>query len=74
MLKLTGAKVIAGGEITDRFNNKVTYKQYKPEVQFIQVPGYGKCEYRFLVEGNGSVNLSYESVKAGKNSLAVKLK
>jgi len=74
MLKLIGGKVIAAGEITDRFNKKVNYKIHKPEVQFLQVPGYGICEYRFLIEGSGTVNLLYESVKAGKRKLEVKLK
>jgi hypothetical protein len=74
ILKVTGAKVVAGGEITDIYNTKVTYKTSKPEVQFLQVPGYGIVEYRFLVEGSGSIDLSYESVKAGKRSLRVTLK
>lgn len=74
ILKVSGAKVIAGGEITDIYNNLVKYKTNKPEVQFLQVPGYGIAEYRFLVEGSGSIDLSYESVKAGKRSLKVNLK
>jgi hypothetical protein len=74
MLKLTGAKVVTAGEITDRYNNKVDYKQYKPEIQFVQVPGNGICEFRFIVDGSGTVNVSYESVKAGKRKLLVNLK
>jgi hypothetical protein len=71
---LSGAKVVAAGELTDRYNNKVNYKTHKPDVHFLQVPGYGICEFRFLVEGTGTVNLLYESVKAGKRKLEVKLK
>jgi hypothetical protein len=74
ILKVSGAKVVAGGEIVDFFNNKVSYKVNKPEVQFLQVPSNGICEFRFLVEGSGSVELSYESVKAGKRSMKVSLK
>jgi hypothetical protein len=74
MLKLTGAKVIAGGEMTDRYNNKVNYKPFKPELQFLQVPGNGIVEFRFLVEGGGTVNLNYTSVKAGKRELSINLK
>ncbi len=74
ILKVNDAKVVAGGEVTDRYNNKVSYKLLKPEVQFIQVPGNGICEYRFLVEGSGEINISYESVKAGKRKLSVSLK
>lgn len=74
MLKITGAKVITGGEITDRYNNKVNFKKDKPELQFLQVPGYGICEFRFLVEGTGTLKVTYESLKAGKRMLEVKLK
>lgn len=73
MLKVSGAKVIAGGQITDRFNNKVSYKEHRPELQFLQVPGQGVSEFRFLVEGSGALNITYESVKAGKRSLRVNL-
>jgi hypothetical protein len=74
MLKIVGGKVVAGGEITDKHNNKVNYKTSKPEIQFVQVPGYGVSEYRFLVEGSGNIDINYESVKAGKRSLKVNLK
>lgn len=74
ILKVSGATVVAGGEITDKFNNKVSYKKHRPEVQFTQVPGYAVSEFRFLVEGSGSINLTYESVKAGKRNLKVNLK
>lgn len=74
MLKVKGAKVIAGGQITDKFNNKVNYKAHKPEVQFLQVPGNGVSEFRFLIEGSGNVDIHYESVKAGKRNLKVSLR
>jgi hypothetical protein len=74
ILRVKGAKVVAGGEITNRFNNKVNYKTHNPEVQFLQVPGFGASEFRFLVEGSDSIDLSYESVKAGKRNLKVSLK
>jgi hypothetical protein len=74
ILKVNGAKVVAGGEIVDFFNNKVSYKVNKPEVQFLQVPSNGICEYRFLVDGSGTIEVNYESVKAGKRSLKVNLK
>ncbi|MDX9848400.1 MAG: M14 family metallopeptidase [Tenuifilaceae bacterium] len=74
ILRLSGGKVIAGGQITDRYTNKVNYKTHKPQVQLVQVPGYDICEYRFLVEGSGSIELTYHSIKAGKRSLRVNLK
>ncbi|MFO7656374.1 MAG: hypothetical protein R6W78_04850, partial [Bacteroidales bacterium] len=74
ILKVSGASVVAGGEITDRHNNKVNYKIHRPEVQFLQVPGNGVSEFRFLVEGSGNIDLTYESVKAGKRNLKVSLR
>jgi hypothetical protein len=76
MLKVSGssAKVVSGGRITDIYRDQVSYKEYKPEIQFCQVPGFGKIEYQFLVSGKGSVKVDFESRKAGKKSLNIQLK
>jgi hypothetical protein len=73
MLKVSGAKVVAGGVLNDPFMNLVTYKKFKPEVQFLFVPGFGKIEHEFLVEGRGPITISYESRHAGKLTKTVKL-
>jgi len=73
MLKVTGAKVIAGGRITDLRLEKVSYKEKKPEIQFLAIPGYKTAEYQFLVEGNGNVTITYESRKAKNRTSTVKL-
>ncbi len=73
ILKVTGAKVVAGGKINDFRLNKVTYKDNKPEIQFLSVPGYGTVEYQFLVEGKGEITVSYESRKANDLKTTVKL-
>jgi len=73
MLKVSGAKVVAGGVLNDPFMNLVAYKKYKPEVQFLFVPGFGKIEHEFLVEGRGPITISYESRHAGKLTRTVKL-
>lgn len=75
MLKVAGqgAKVVAGGVLNDPFMNLVAYKKYKPEIQFLFVPGFGKIEHEFLVEGRGSITISYESRHAGKLTKTVKL-
>jgi hypothetical protein len=73
MLKVSGAKVVAGGVLNDPFMNLVAYKKYKPEVQFLFVPGFGKIEHEFLVEGRGPITISYESRHAGKLTKTVKL-
>jgi hypothetical protein len=68
-----GIKVISGGVLTNPYNNLVSYKEYKPELQFFQVPGSGKIEYRFIVSGKGRVNIEYRSRKAGNKSLQIDL-
>ena len=75
ILKLSGEgiKVVSGGQLTDNYRDKVNYKEYKPEVQFCQVPGFGKVEYQFLVSGKGNLVIEYESRKAGKIKKQVKL-
>lgn len=76
ILKLNGegAKVIAGGKILNRYLDQVMYKEFKPEIHFLQVPGYGKIEYRFLVSGKGNLDVQYESVKANNISQTIQLK
>jgi len=68
MLKVGGAaaKVVAGGLLTDPYRGQVAYKKYRPEVQFLVVPGFGKVEHQFLVEGKGEITLEYESRHGGK--------
>ncbi len=75
MLKLSGAgvKIISGGELTNQYNNLVNYKTNKPEIQFFQVPGSGKIEYRFIVSGKGKVTIEYTSRKAGNRTIQVDL-
>ncbi len=65
-LKLTGKdiRVVDGGPITDSYRNEATYKQYKPEIQFFQIPSFGQVEYQFLVSGKGKLRLEYHAEKA----------
>jgi hypothetical protein len=75
MLKVSGgnAKVVAGGILVDPYTDRVNYKKYRPEVQFLFVPGFGKAEYQFLVEGKGEITVRYESRHAGTLERKVKL-
>ncbi len=70
MLKVSGVKVISGGEIRDIYLNKVDFKEYKPEVQFFYVPGFETKEFEFLVSG-GKAEIEYISRKAGNKKLSV---
>jgi hypothetical protein len=74
-LKVSGmnAKVVAGGTLVDPYTDRVNYKKYRPEVQFLFVPGFAKAEHQFLVEGKGEVTVRYESRHAGIMERKVKL-
>ncbi len=76
MLSVSGekAKAVAGGVLTDIYLDKVAYKKDKPEIQFLVVPGFGKIEHQFLVEGEGEIRINYESRHGGKLAKTVALK
>jgi hypothetical protein len=75
MIKVSGgsAKVVAGGLLTDPYTDRVSYKKNRPEVQLLVVPGFGKVEHQFLIEGRGEISIRYESRHAGKLEKKVKL-
>ncbi|MBE3047884.1 hypothetical protein IMZ48_36315 [Candidatus Bathyarchaeota archaeon] len=68
-----GAKIVAGGLLLDPYRDQVAYKKDKPEVQFLVVPGFGKVEHQFLIEGKGEITLKYESRHGGKLAKTIKL-
>jgi hypothetical protein len=68
-----GAKVLAGGILTDAFNDRASYKKERPEIQFLVVPGFGKTDYQFLVQGKGEITVRYESRHGGTLEKKVKL-
>ena len=76
MLKVSGAgaKVVAGGLLIDPDNDRVNYKENKPGIQFLVVPGFGKIEHQFLVSGKGTITLRYESRHGGTKEKVVELK
>ncbi|MFV0590351.1 MAG: M14 family metallopeptidase [Draconibacterium sp.] len=63
-LKVTGAKVIAGGKINNYRLDQVSYKEEKPDLQFFAMPGNSIAEYEFIIEGKGEVKIEYISQKA----------
>lgn len=68
-----GARVVAGGPVVDPYTDKVSYKKDRPELQFLVVPGFGKVEHQFLVEGTGEITLRYASRHGGRLTKTVKL-
>jgi hypothetical protein len=75
MLKVSGAgaRVVSGGVLVNPYDNIVSYKKYRPEVQFLVVPGFGKVEHQFLIEGKGELKVVYESRHAGRLEKTVPL-
>jgi hypothetical protein len=75
ILKVSGpnARVVAGGVLVDPDLDRVNYKKYKPELQFLVVSGFGKADYQFLVEGKGEITIRYESRHAGTLEKKIKL-
>jgi hypothetical protein len=61
-----GVQVMAGGEIQDIYLHQVAFKEFRPELQFLVVPGFGKVEHEFLVSGSGPLTIAYQSRHAGK--------
>lgn len=76
MLKVNGtaAEVVAGGLLIDADSDRVNYKENKPEIQFLIVPGFGKVEHQFLLSGKGKITLRYESRHGGTCEKTIELK
>jgi hypothetical protein len=68
-----GLKVVAGGEIQDIYLHQVDFKEFRPELQFLVVPAFGKVEHEFLVSGSGALTITYQSRHAGKLSKTITL-
>jgi len=76
MLTVSGKniKVLTGGKLTNVYRDQVTYKKFRPELQFLFIPGFGKVEHQFLVSGKGEITIKYQSRHAGKLVKRVTLK
>ncbi|MCP4149614.1 MAG: hypothetical protein GY757_17845 [bacterium] len=76
ILKVSGksASVKAGGRLNDVYANKVSYKEFRPETQFLTVPAFGHVEYQFLVSGSGPITISYSSRHAKNVAKTIELK
>jgi hypothetical protein len=69
-----GAKVISSGIVQDQYLNRVSVQRHRPErLEVNGVPGFGTTTLFFLVEGQGEVTVTYDSLKAGKVSRKIAL-
>ena len=72
---VAGAKVLSSGLVDDPYLDKVQLQKNRPER--LMVPGVGGHSTRilfFLVQGEGEVTVSYDSLKGGKLSKKVALR
>lgn len=70
-----GAKVISSGLVDDPYLGKVQLQKHRPER--LMVPGVEGLSTRilfFLVEGDGEITVTYDSLKGGKVSKKVALR
>jgi hypothetical protein len=75
VLRVTGktVTVVSGGPASGSPIEEVRYKANRPDTQLLQVPGNGKIDFQFLVSGKGEVTVSYQSIKAGRQTKTVTL-
>jgi Zinc carboxypeptidase len=72
---VTGAKVISSGVIDNPFMNRVSLQSKRPERLMVPgVEGFSTRQLFFLVEGDGEVTVTYDSLKGGKLSKKVALR
>ncbi len=73
-----GAKVIASGLVRGAqasLQDRISFQEHRPERLMVPgVPGNGVQILCFMVEGQGEITVTYDSVKAGKLSRKVQLK
>jgi len=70
-----GAKVVASGVVKNLYLNKVDLQKRRPERLMVpSVEGLSTRTLFFLVEGEGTITVAYDTVKAGKISQTVELR
>ena len=72
---VAGGKVIASGLVDDPYLDKIDLQDHRPDR--LRVPGVDGLSTRilfFLVQGDGDVTITYDSLKGGKVSRKIALK
>jgi hypothetical protein len=69
------ARLVAAGELTDPYRNQTRpCKVFKNAFQVDSgIPGFGKTEFRLMIEGRGAVEIVYDSLKGGYYRQEIKL-
>jgi hypothetical protein len=72
---VSGAKVISSGIVDNPYLDKIEIQPHRPERLMVNgVQGLSTRQLFFLVQGEGEVTLTYDSLKGGKISKKVTLK
>ena len=76
LLSGTGAKLLAAGEVQDKYRGLTRKLKVRPESLWLEggVPGFGQRSLRLLVKGQGEITLVYDSLKGGRAQTRVSLK
>ncbi|MBC7363264.1 MAG: peptidase M14 [Candidatus Aminicenantes bacterium] len=76
-LSLKGqAKLISAGLLQDRFRQLVEPVKVRDNYFLVEngIPGFGRVDFRLLIEGSGQVKLIYDSLKGGYLEKSLSLK
>jgi hypothetical protein len=76
-LSLKGqAKLVSAGLIQDRFRQLVEPVKVRDNYLLVEngIPGFGRVDFRLLIEGSGEVKLVYDSLKGGYLEKSLSLK
>ncbi|MFW6140571.1 MAG: M14 family zinc carboxypeptidase [Acidobacteriota bacterium] len=75
-VKVEGAKLLAAGNLTDKFRGVTTKLKTRNDMFWVEagVPGFGTVDFRMIVKGKGDIKLVYDSLKGGYAETSVSLK
>ncbi len=76
-LSLKGqAKLVSAGLLKDRFRQLVEPVKVRDNYFLVEnrIPGFGRVDFRLLIEGSGEVKLVYDSLKGGYLEKSLSLK
>jgi len=70
-----GARLVAAGELTDPYRNQTRALKVFRNAFAVDsgVSGFGKMEFRLMIEGKGTAGLVYDSLKGGYYRREIKL-
>ncbi|NOY06514.1 MAG: peptidase M14, partial [Chlorobi bacterium] len=68
-----GVKVLAGFVVEDPLLDVAREQKHQPDrIRVETIPGMGTVKVRWIVQGNGEITVTAESVKGGRDELRVR--